>query len=354
MQRKAPGVKQLLTIYVQLLQIIATITFGCSGFCYGSSHSDYRLMVRHNKYLISPMPTAVLSLPEHSDQDRPHPDDTGGNLEDLSVVIEHDDTNTLEEFFRQPMSFGTENLTLITTQVGATAHIPCVVHFIGDGVVSWIRRKDYHLLTVALTTYSSDERFSATHLKTSEDWTLQIKFVQPRDAGTYECQVSSTHPPQSIFLHLNVIEARAEIIGPTVRYLTPDSTLRLICRVVQSTETSEFLFWYQDDRMINYDSDRGVNISTEPDYNYSELTIMRATKQHSGNYSCVPSNAQPASVTVHIFKGDNPAAMHHDHVNGSPSNLQIIQKWPIWASTILAMLFITRHNWLQMDVFHTS
>uniref|UniRef100_A0A1B0CZ17 Uncharacterized protein n=1 Tax=Phlebotomus papatasi TaxID=29031 RepID=A0A1B0CZ17_PHLPP len=82
------------------------------------------------------MPTAVLSLPEHSDQDRPHPDDTGGNLEDLSVVIEHDDTNTLEEFFRQPMSFGTENLTLITTQVGATAHIPCVVHFIGDGVVS--------------------------------------------------------------------------------------------------------------------------------------------------------------------------------------------------------------------------
>uniref|UniRef100_A0A1B0C875 Putative secreted protein n=1 Tax=Lutzomyia longipalpis TaxID=7200 RepID=A0A1B0C875_LUTLO len=150
-------------------------------------------------------------------------------------------------------------------------------------------------------------------------------------------------------------EARAEIIGPTVRYLTPDSTLRLICRVIQSTETSEFLFWYQDDRMINYDTDRGVNISTESDYNYSELTIMRATKQHSGNYSCVPSNSQPASVMVHIFKGDNPAAMHHDHVNGSPSILQITQKWPIWASTILAVLFIARrHHWLQMDVFHTA
>lgn len=34
--------------------------------------------------------------------------------------------------------------------------------------VSWIWRKDYHLLTVGLTTYSSDERFSATHLKHSE------------------------------------------------------------------------------------------------------------------------------------------------------------------------------------------
>lgn len=59
-------------------------------------------------------------------------------------------------------------------------------------------------------------------------------------------------------------------------------------------------------------------------------------------------------LNLSLFAGDNPAAMHHDHVNGSPSNLQIIQKWPIWASTILAILFITRHNWLQMDVFHTS
>lgn len=34
--------------------------------------------------------------------------------------------------------------------------------------VSWIRKKDYHLLTVGLTTYSSDERFSALHLDESE------------------------------------------------------------------------------------------------------------------------------------------------------------------------------------------
>lgn len=57
------------------------------------------------------------------------------------------------------------------------------------------------------------------------------------------------------------IEARAEIIGPSLRYLTPDSTLRLICRVVQSTETVSYLFWYHDHRMINYD--KGINITTE-------------------------------------------------------------------------------------------
>ncbi|XP_037717165.1 uncharacterized protein LOC119551736 [Drosophila subpulchrella] len=223
--------------------------------------------------------------------------------------------------FGTPMYFGTENSTVVTTQIGATAHVPCTVHHIGEGVVSWIRKKDYHLLTVGLTTYSSDERFSATHLKHSEDWTLQIKFVQLRDAGVYECQVS-THPPTSIFLHLSVVEARAEITGPPIRYLTPGSTLRLQCRVVQNTEASEYIFWYHDNRMINYDIDRGINVSTEPDFQSSELTIQRTRREHSGNFTCVASNTQPASVLVHIFKGDNPAAMYHGHVGGSTKTMQ--------------------------------
>ncbi|EDW08963.2 uncharacterized protein LOC6579131 isoform X1 [Drosophila mojavensis] len=226
-----------------------------------------------------------------------------------------------DNVFGTPMYFGTENSTLVTTQIGATAHIPCTVHHIGEGVVSWIRKKDYHLLTVGLTTYSSDERFSATHLKHSEDWTLQIKFVQLRDAGVYECQVS-THPPTSIFLHLSVVEARAEISGPPIRYLTPGSTLRLQCRVVQNTEASEYIFWYHDNRMINYDIDRGINVSTEPDFQSSELTIQRTRREHSGNFTCVASNTQPASVLVHIFKGDNPAAMYHGHVGGSTKTTQ--------------------------------
>lgn len=40
-------------------------------------------------------------------------------------------------------------------------------HFL-DFQVSWIRRKDYHLLTVGSTTYTGDERFSALHQEESE------------------------------------------------------------------------------------------------------------------------------------------------------------------------------------------
>lgn len=46
------------------------------------------------------------------------------------------DHNSLDELYKEPMYFGTENSTTITTQVGANAHLPCVIHHIGEGVVS--------------------------------------------------------------------------------------------------------------------------------------------------------------------------------------------------------------------------
>ncbi|XP_071450694.1 limbic system-associated membrane protein-like isoform X2 [Hetaerina americana] len=234
-----------------------------------------------------------------------------------------------------PLYFATGNSTTVTAQMGSTALVPCVVRNIGDGMVSWIRRKDYHLLTVGLTTYSSDERYSAVHAQHSEDWTLQIKYVQERDAGLYECQVSS-HPPTSIFIDLRVVEARADILGPSEKYLKSGSTLRLSCVLRQSTEPPVFVFWYHNNRMINYDRDRGVNVTSPlaaeggeaaeggdaaeggegvalgPEEEHaSTLVIASAQKVHSGNYSCVPNNAQPASTYVHILNGENPAAMQH-------------------------------------------
>ncbi|XP_013147128.1 PREDICTED: uncharacterized protein LOC106110001 [Papilio polytes] len=216
----------------------------------------------------------------------------------------------LDEFYGNTPEkhFGTENNTLVTSQTGSTALLPCVIRNIGDGIVSWIRRKDYHLLTVGLTTYSSDQRFQAIHLQHSEDWTLKVKFVQKRDAGIYECQVSS-HPPTSIFLRLDVVEARAQISGPTEKYLKPGSTLRLQCSVVQTTEAPAFVFWYHNSRMINYDLERGINVTTDPVQRLSDLLIPAASVSHAGNYTCVPNNAVPASIYVHIFNGENPAAM---------------------------------------------
>lgn len=55
--------------------------------------------------------------------------------------------------------------------------------------------------------------------------------------------------------------------------------------------------------MINYDVDRGINVTTDLTEKISILSITNAATRHSGNYSCVPSNAQPASTYVHILNG---------------------------------------------------
>ncbi|KAH0554060.1 uncharacterized protein LOC123263255 [Cotesia glomerata] len=210
-----------------------------------------------------------------------------------------------------PMIFGTENSSVIIAQSGSIALLPCIIHNLGDGTVSWIRRKAVQqLLTVGLSTYASDGRFQAIHFHHSEDWTLQIKYVQSRDAGIYECQVS-THPPTSIFLFLEVVEASAEIDGPAEKFVRPGSTLQLHCQVKMSTEVPSYLFWFHNFRMINYDVDLGVNVSTDLTNRESWLYVPRALDRHSGNYTCKASNAQPTRVYVHIFNGDNPAAMQH-------------------------------------------
>ncbi|KAJ8945743.1 hypothetical protein NQ318_012065 [Aromia moschata] len=70
--------------------------------------------------------------------------------------------------------------------------------------VSWIRKRDLHILTAGIYTYTSDQRFQVIRPEKSDNWTLQIKFPQLRDSGIYECQVN-TEPKMSLAFRLNVI-----------------------------------------------------------------------------------------------------------------------------------------------------
>lgn len=70
--------------------------------------------------------------------------------------------------------------------------------------VSWFRRKDFLLLTVGLSTYSSDDRFLVEHTRHLGNWALRIKNARKDDEGIYECQLS-THPPESIFIELRIV-----------------------------------------------------------------------------------------------------------------------------------------------------
>lgn len=93
--------------------------------------------------------------------------------------------------------------------------------------------------------------------------------------------------------------AAAEILGAPDLHIKSGSTLRLVCTLRQSTEPPVYVFWYHENRMINYDTAHGVAVHS--DKSSSVLTIKEAEKSDNGNYTCMPSNARPASINVHVL-----------------------------------------------------
>jgi hypothetical protein len=65
------------------------------------------------------------------------------------------------------------------------------------------------------------------------------------------------------------------------------------------------VFWYHNDRMINYDTSRGgITVETDPGpKTQSRLTIRDAHDTDSGNYTCSASNTEPASIYVFVSEG---------------------------------------------------
>ncbi|XP_075979764.1 neurotrimin-like [Anticarsia gemmatalis] len=201
----------------------------------------------------------------------------------------------------------------ITTQLGTHAYLPCKVRQLSNKSVSWIRRRDAHILTVDRFTFIADERFQAFLVEATDTWTLQVKYVQARDAGVYECQVG-TEPKMSHFVQLNVVVPKIEIVGESELYVKAGTTVSLKCVITQALEEPAYIFWYHnDERVLNYDKSL-VEIRMErvaPDTTVGNLIIYSPRREDSGNYSCSPSNLDSASVMLHVLSGEQPAAMQH-------------------------------------------
>ncbi|KAJ0175363.1 hypothetical protein K1T71_009504 [Dendrolimus kikuchii] len=201
----------------------------------------------------------------------------------------------------------------ITAQLGTHAYLPCKVRQLSNKSVSWIRRRDAHILTVDRFTFIADERFQAFLVEATDTWTLQVKYVQARDAGVYECQVG-TEPKMSHFVQLNVVVPKIEIVGESDLYVKAGSTVSLKCVITQALEEPAYIFWYHnEERVLNYDRTL-VEIRMErvpPDTTVGNLVIYSPRREDSGNYSCAPSNLDSASVVLHVLSGEQPAAMQH-------------------------------------------
>ncbi|ODM96843.1 Lachesin [Orchesella cincta] len=170
--------------------------------------------------------------------------------------------------------------------------------------VSWIRKRDSHILTVDRYTFIADERFQVLH--NGDTWTLQIKFVQSRDAGVYECQVT-TEPKMSQFVQLDVVVPQTKIIGESELFVKSGSTVQLKCIITQSLEQPPYIFWYHDGgRVVSLNGKHQSVERVNSDTTIGVLVIKSAEKRDSGNFTCAPSNLDAASVLLHVLNGKVP------------------------------------------------
>lgn len=100
--------------------------------------------------------------------------------------------------------------------------------------VSWIRKRDLHILTSMSLTYTSDARFTVDSNAKTDDWNLRIDYVQPRDAGIYECQVN-TEPKIYRAVTLKVLGKflRGEVVRPRA-FLPHKSRLKIFPSVYRA------------------------------------------------------------------------------------------------------------------------
>ncbi|XP_076053512.1 hemicentin-1-like [Oratosquilla oratoria] len=238
-------------------------------------------------------------------------------------------TTTTPDAATLPFFLNHENSTNVTVKAGEVATLDCQVFRLGEKTVSWVRRRgvDIHLLTFGFVTYHSDSRYSL-QLSKPNNWKLQIQYVQLRDQGEYECQVSS-HPPliRKVFLKVTVpdIDIR-DSRGTLIRekFYEVGSRIDLHCNVTPAPPTNEPLTWSLDEQILTSQSEDKLSIETSIDERSisSWVHIASSDVGDTGQYTCRIGDIVEASVRVHVLDGESSAAMQHStNTASSPSTI---------------------------------
>ncbi|KAF0309401.1 Zwei Ig domain protein zig-8 [Amphibalanus amphitrite] len=189
--------------------------------------------------------------------------------------------------------------------------------------ISWIRRRDFHVLTSRSTVFTNDARFSVQHRSGPvEDWALSVSPVTASDSGVYECQVSTGQGTLSQLVNMTVVQPAARILGAEVHRIEEGSDVTILCVIDQAVSDVGAIQWWRDNRSLA-DSERvSLQSSTSPTparSPRSQLHVRRATFLDSGLYTCGGPHVQADSVQVMVTEGDKIAAIQRRGGAGSVS-----------------------------------
>lgn len=107
------------------------------------------------------------------------------------------------------------------------------------------------------------------------------------------------------------------MVGSPDMFVRAGSLINLTCIILNTPTAPSHVFWYHNERMINYDfesipSKGSISLIKNPneaDSVISRLTIKSAKYNDSGNYSCQflsgssATDQTPASIYVHVLQG---------------------------------------------------
>ncbi|CAL4140703.1 unnamed protein product, partial [Meganyctiphanes norvegica] len=214
-----------------------------------------------------------------------------------------------------------------TTLIGKAISRTFNVMLRSGSEVSWIRRKDLHVLTVMDFTYTTDARFKVYHVEGQPYWTLHLTKATHQDQGKYECQVSS-QPKMYRRFTLDVIVPVARILGSREVFMKAGSDINITCMVDGGIQVRTVpVTWLHlpiatsgggtlpnssSAVRLNSGGRGGVQVVTDRHAGTSWLLVTKATWRDAGNYTCHPNYATPATVTVHVLDEETPAAMQPD------------------------------------------
>ncbi|XP_060868737.1 uncharacterized protein LOC132943702 [Metopolophium dirhodum] len=234
---------------------------------------------------------------------------------------------------QQPISppiFEGPAMSNVTARLGESTFLYCTVQNLKQRPVSWVRRRDWHILSSGVFMYTNDDRFHVMHADNADNWDLQIKYVQKRDAGSYECQVAMGTGIASHYYNLDVIVPTARILGREEYHIGKGSTINLICVIENGSSSTRNVVWVHNGIPIyniqnNKKDDPGpITVTTEviqPDNTIqSRLFIRGASPSALGNYTCTAPYTEPDTVNVYVSEeGDNIAAIQRHGTSSSAS-----------------------------------
>lgn len=205
-----------------------------------------------------------------------------------------------------------------------------------------MRHKDTHLLTVGMFKYTPEDRFSAIHRSSSEDWVLEIRGTRLADEGIYECQVSTT-PVRRQLIRLKVAEPEITMHGGKELHIKHGSRINISCEISKFPNALTYILWRKGEQTLVQNERRKISFLNSPPKEgatkvSSSLSISNAQASDTGQYRCSSDAGESKPISIHVITGETRAGLQ---VNSSPTTFRLEEHFSVQVFLLISHYLFT-------------